>query len=87
MPVPRIFKKFASKSTLRASNGTTAVPDVTAGHEKNISSKSLVMATVVPAFSENLTEAWTVADKELPTAEGTEKLLNRAGTSTIDSTM
>lgn len=87
MPVPRLFKKFASKSTLRASNRAATVPDVTAGHEKDVSSKTLVTATVVPVFSENLTEAWTVAHKELPEAEGTEKLLNRIGMPTIDGKM
>jgi hypothetical protein len=87
MPVPRIFKKFASKSTLRPSSGTTTVPDVLAGHEKDISSKTLVTTAVVPVFSENFTEAWAVAHKGLPKAEGTEKLLNRVGTLTIDGTM
>lgn len=87
MPVPKIFKRLASKSSLRTSSGTTTVLDVSAVHEKGISSRGLVTTTVVPAFSENPTEAWAVAQKELPKAKGIGEILNHVGTPTVDGTM
>ena len=85
MPVPKIFKRFASKNTLKASlDASPPSPDVPANYEKDTSSKTLVMAAVVPTFPDNLTEAWAAANKELPQAHGVEKLLNRVGASIID---
>lgn len=87
MPVPKIFRRLASKNSLRTSSGTTTVPDVPAVHERDISSRTLVTATVVPAFPENLTEAWAIAQKELPKAKGMGEILNHVGTPTVDGTM
>ena len=84
MPVPKIFKRFTSKSTLKATGDTSPAPGVSASHEKDGPSNALVVAAVVPAFSDSLKEAWTAANKELPQAHGVEKLLNRVGTSIID---
>ena len=79
MPVPRIFKRFASKSTLRVAQDTGSAPNVPADHEKDVSSRNLVTAAAIPTFSDNLEEAWAAANKELPKAKGVEKLLNRVG--------
>ena len=79
MPVPKVFKRFASKTTLKADKGTVATPNVPANRDKDASSKTLVMATVVPTYSENITEAWVAAHNGLPKAQGVEKLLNHVG--------
>ena len=84
MPVPKIFKRLASKSTLRTGQDVVAAPNVPADYEKGASSKSLVMAAVVPTYPDNLTEAWAAAHKELPKTHGAEKFLNRVGVSIID---
>ena len=84
MPVPKVFKKFASMSTLK---GATTTSDVPVKHKKNTSPKTLVMAAVVPAYSENLAEAWVAEHKELPKAQGVEKFLNRIGASVTDGPM
>ena len=84
MPVPKIFKRFTSKNTLKVSlDASLPSPDVPANHEKDTSSKTLVMAAVVPSFPDNLAEAWAAANKELPQAQGAEKFLNRVGASII----
>ena len=84
MPVPKVFKRFASKSTLKAGRDTTTASDVPADHEKDASSKTLVVAAVIPTYPDNLKEAWAAAHKELPKAQGVEKFLNRVGTSITD---
>ena len=83
MPVPKIFKRFASKSTLKVTKDVSAVLDVSADDEKDASSKTLVMAATVPAYSDNLKEAWDAANKELPKAKGVEKFLNQVGGSIV----
>jgi len=83
MPVPKVFRKFASKSTLKAGGGAVTTPDVPANQE-DVSSTTLVMAAAVPTYPKNLTEAWSAAHKELPQAQGVEKFLNRVGASAID---
>jgi len=83
MPVPKVFKKFASKSTLKAGGGAVTTPEVPANHEDALST-TLVMAAAVPTYPKNLTEAWSAAHKELPKAQGAEKFLNRVGASVID---
>jgi len=83
MPVPKIFKRFASKSTLRAGPDAAIALDGLLNNEKETPSKTLVVAAVVPTYPENLTEAWAAAHKELPEAQGVEKFLNRVGASTI----
>jgi len=85
MPVPKIFKRFASKNMLKANlDANPPGPDVPANHEKDASPKTLVMAPIVPGFPDNLAEAWVAANKELPQAQGVEKFLNRVGASIID---
>jgi len=85
MPMPKFLKRrVASKSTLKATRDATPAPDVPADHEKETSSKTLVMAAVVPTYADNLTEAWAAAHKELPKAQGVEKFLNRVGTPITD---
>jgi len=84
MPVPKIFKRFKSKSSLRVGPDAVIALGVPLSHEKEASSKTLVaVAAVVPAYPENLTEAWAAAHKELPEAQGVEKFLNHIGASTI----
>ena len=87
MPVPRIFKRFTRKTTSKASADVTTAPNVPANHEKDASSKTLVAPVVVPAFPDNLKEAWAAANKELPQARGAEKFLNRVGTSIADGSI
>jgi hypothetical protein len=84
LPVPRIFKRFATKNRRKPSRNTKPTPDVPASHEKDTSSGTLVMSPAAPAFSDNLQEAWAAAHKELPQAGGAEKLLNRASALIID---
>jgi len=83
MPVPKVFKRFASKSTLKAGGGPVTTPDAPANHE-DAPSTTLVMAAAVPTYPKNLTEAWSAAHKELPQAQGVEKFLNHVGASVID---
>lgn len=83
MPVPKIFKRFSSKNALKSTRDGDLAPDVPASHEKDTSSKTLVMVPVVPTFPDNLKEAWAAANKEVPQAQGVEKFLNRVGTSII----
>jgi len=84
MPVPKLFKRFSSKNTSKPSRDASFASNVPAKHEKDASSKTLVGATVVPTFPDNLTEAWAAANKELPQARGVEKLLNHVGASITD---
>ena len=81
MPVPRIFKRFSSKNTLKASLDASppTSPDTPTNNEKDTLAKTLMMAPVVPPFPDNLTEAWVAANKELPQAQGVEKFLNHVG--------
>lgn len=86
MPVPKLFKRFSSKNTLKVTPDSSppTSPDVAAKHEKDALSEALVVTAVVPTFPDNLTEAWAAANKELPQARGVEKLLNRVGALIID---
>jgi len=84
MPVPKIFKRFTSKNAFKASLNGNPAPDVPVDRKKDASSRTLVMAAVVPASPDNLAEAWAAAYKELPQAQGGEKSLNRIGASIID---
>lgn len=83
MLVPKIFKPFVSENALKTSPNGRAVSNVPTNHEKDTSSKTLVMAPVVLAFLSNLKEAWTAAGKELPQKRGVEKFLDDFGASLI----
>jgi len=83
MSVSKIFKRFASKNTSKPGRDAVPSSNVSAKHEKDASSKTLV-GTVVPTSPDDLKEVWAAANKQLPQAQGVEKFLNRIGVSITD---
>ena len=84
MSTPKLFKSFSSKSSSEAS----PVPDHVQGNGKKDGSPKTVAMTPdgpVPEYSDGLREAWMAAQRELPQAQGAEKVLNKIGMSIIRS--
>ena len=86
--MPKVFKLFSSKNAPRAGrDAANPAANDSAIHERDTSSKSLSVPTVVPTDPANLSQAWTAVHKELPQAQGAEKVLNLAGASIIRGSM
>ena len=83
MPMPEIFKKFSSKKN--ASEGSPAT-DVPANETRDIPNPIAATSdNTIPALSDNMKKAWAATHRELPQAQGVEKVLNKIGGSPVSS--
>ena len=78
MPTPKVFKSFSSKSN---PSETSPTPDVLGNEEKDGSPQTVTVNAdgPIPEYSDSLKGAWIAAHREMPQAQGTEKVLNKIG--------
>lgn len=80
MPTPKFFKS-SSKSNAPESG---SVVDVSADDKEGISnSTNVTPGDAVPAYSDGFKEVWAAAHRDVPQAQGAEKVLNKIGGSTV----
>ena len=80
MPTPKFFKS-SSKSNVSESG---SVADVPANDNEGISnSTNVTPGDAVPAYSDSFKEVWAAAHRDVPKAQGAEKVLNKIGGSTV----
>ena len=77
MPTPKLFKKFSSKSNTPESSSTL---DASPNYKEDAPQATIEPSEdTIPSYSDHLKEAWEAAHKELPRAQGAEKVLNKIG--------
>ena len=80
MPTPKFFKS-SSKSNASESG---SVVDVSANDNEGIpKSTNVASDDAVPAYSDSFKEVWAAANRDVPQAQGAEKVLNNIGGSTV----
>ncbi|KAF9781672.1 hypothetical protein BJ322DRAFT_1161455 [Thelephora terrestris] len=77
MPTLKLFKKSHSKSNASQEH---PAPDVPANDKEDVPRPITTTSDdAVPEYSDSLKEAWAAAHRDLPKAQGAEKLLNTIG--------
>lgn len=75
MSRPKLFKKFSSKDDASKSNPASKA---FADDQENVP-QTFTSDNPLPTYPDGLKEAWGATHRELPQAQGAEKLLNNIG--------